>query len=517
MTKHNMTFSANAKTARVIYPLFYAVLFALLFAPSFQLMLKWWDKDDYNYCYFVPLLTGYLLWERRQALRLPSVPSWGGVVIVALGILFYLLGELGAHLYSVNLSSWVILVGLLWLHFGWHKLRGIFFPICFLLAMFPLPNAVNNTLTMKLKMVSSTLGVKILQVMGVTVFQEGNIIDIGFTKLQVVEACSGLRYLLPLIIVGLLLAAQHRCRLWQRSVLVLSAVPLSILINSLRITCIAWLYPVLGAGVVEGVWHDFIGWALFMASVGCLLGERWLLLKLAPVGFPQHVEVVVSKQPRAIRQLEVWPMALVALLMLGSTAIAVKNVNFHERVPLIRPMIEFPMVVQEWRGERSNLEQVYLDALKLSDYLLADYVNAQGKVVNLYVAYYESQNKDVASHSPDVCLSGSGWFFRESGTTSIPIAMEYSLAKVNRVFIEKNGERIVGYYWYPQRGRILANPFQLKWYTFWDALTKQRTDGALVRMLTTVQAGEQPAEAEARLQDFVRQLGPQLNSFLPGR
>jgi EpsI family protein len=184
---------------------------------------------------------------------------------------------------------------------------------------------------------------------------------------------------------------------------------------------------------------------------------------------------------------------------------------------MVKPMSEFPMTIGEWQGKTTPLEQMYLDALKLSDYLQADYVNGQGRAVSLYVAYNESQRKGQSSHSPATCLPGSGWIFKDSGTTNLPVGPGGEMAEVKRAFMEKNGVRMLVYYWFPQRGRVLTNLFQLKWFTFVDALTKQRTDGALVRLITTVHEREKPEDAEARLQGFVRQVGPQLNTYLPGK
>jgi len=511
-----MTDRTLSKVTTGIFSLLYGVLFVLLFFSNYQVMLQWWNSSDYNYCYIVPWVAGYLLWERHKSLQLPSVPSWVGMAPLIVGVLLYLLGELGGEFYSIYLSSWFMLLGLLWLHLGWCKLRAIAFPVCFLVAMFPFPNIINFPLSLHLKMISSTLGVKILQLTGVAVFQEGNIIDLGFTRLEVVEACSGLRYLFPLILVGIILAAQHRSRFWQRALLVLSAIPLSILINSLRIVSIVWLYPLLGASVIDGPWHDFIGWLIFMLSVAFLLGERWVLLKLAPVMASLPTRYTAYGQQPLRRPRIIWPMAMVALLMLAGTVTATRGINFREQVPLAKPMVDFPMTLGQWQGNRSSLEQIYLDTLNLSDYLLADYVNAQGQTVSLYVAYNESQRKGESSHSPAACLPGSGWVFMESGMARLPMGTGSTLVEVRRAFMEKTGVKMLVYYWFPQRGRVLTNIFQLKLYTFWDALTKQRTDGALVRLLTTVNAGEQPSAAEARLQDFARQMTPKLQTFLPG-
>jgi exosortase D (VPLPA-CTERM-specific) len=515
-----MTDQPVTAISRYILPVLYGALFVLLFTASYQVMLEWWKNPDYNYCSLVPLIAGYLLWERRQALRLPSVPSPAGVMVVALGIFLYLLGELGGEFYTIYFSSWVMLVGVLWLHFGWKKLRAIAFPVLMLMAMFPFPDMVNKTLTLGLKLLSSNIGVKILQFSGVSVFQEGNIIDLGFTRMEVVEACSGLRYFFPLILVAILLAAHQKARFWQRALLVLSAVPFSVVTNSLRIAAMGWLYPVLGNDIIEGFWHEFLGWFLFMLTIGLFIVEMRILLWLAPVKPETESEAPSSSRISTIRPeprlRPVLPFALVALIILGATGTAVRAINFREQLPLVRPMAEFPMTLGEWQGKTSQLEQEYLEALKLSDYLLADYANGKGQTVSLYVAYNESQRKGQSSHSPATCLPGSGWIFKDSGLVSIPAGPDGTMAEVKRAFMEKDGVRMLVYYWFPQRGRVLNNLFQLKWYTFVDALTKQRTDGALVRLITTAYDREQPEDTEARLQGFIREVGPQLNNFLPG-
>ena len=86
---------------------------------------------------------------------------------------------------------------------------------------------------------------------------------------------------------------------------------------------------------------------------------------------------------------------------------------------------------------------------------------------------------------------------------------------VNRAIMENRGQQQVSYFWFPARGRILTNAWEMKLYTFWDALTRQRTDGALVRVITPILAGERPEEAEERLQGFVRDVQPILDQFLP--
>lgn len=479
-------------------------------------MINWWNGEDYNYCYVVPLVVAYLLWERRAVLRaVASRPSWWGLLPLGLGALLYLLGELGGEFYTLYLSSWWLAVGLLWLHLGWRKLRLMAFPLLLSIAMFPFPNIINNNLSLKLKLISSALGVKMLQLSGMTAFREGNVIDLGFTRLQVVDACSGLRYLLPLLILGLLLAYYFRAPFWKRALLVLSTLPLTIVVNSFRIASVGMLFPVFGPRVAEGFFHDFSGWLIFMVSLGILLGEMWLLKRL-PGGTLEPAkeagDVTVAADPVPLP----WARAGAGLLLLVGLLIVMRTVDFRERVPLARPLLDFPQTIGQWQGSRSAMDPAALKSLKLTDYLLADFSNSRGETVSLYVAYNASQRKGESSHSPASCLPGSGWVFDESGPASLPLGPAGAASRVNRAFMQKSGERLLVYYWFPQRGRILTSMGQLKLYAFWDALTRRRTDGALVRLITPVASSELPAEAERRLNDFARQAVPVLNSFLPG-
>lgn len=512
-----MTDQPVATPLRYIIPILYASLFVVLFYSSYVEMLNWWDSSDYNYCYLVPLIAAYLFWERRHVLQLKSFPSLSGFFVVLFGIFVYIVGELGGHLFSVHISSWIIFAGLIWMHFGWDKMRAISFPICILLAMFPLPSIVNTAITSKLKLLSSDLGAMILRMSGVAVFQDGNVIDLGFTRMELVDACSGLRYFFPLLIVAILVAALHRAKFWQRILLVLSAAPVSVLSNALRIAGMGWLYPVMGGRILDGFWHELFGWSLFMLTIFILLAELRLLLLLAPMGPAHPADARLSSAGKTQRPRPLWPLALAALGLLMATAGIGCMIDFREQTPLAKPMSQFPMVIEEWRGMTTPLEKIYLDQLNLSDYLQANYVNGKNQSVGVYVGYYASQTKGVSSHSPEVCLPGSGWVFEDAGAAQVPVGPSESMTEVRRVVMDKDGVQMLMYYWYAQRGRVLNNPFQLKWFNFVDALTKQRTDGALVRFITVVYKNETLDDAEARLQGFVSQIGPVLNAYIPGK
>ena len=168
--------------------------YAVLLGGVYFSTLSWlitgdWSREDYSYCILIPFVVLYLVWEKRQdLLRIPSAASWSGVIPLCLGVIFFWLGELGGEMFTLYVSFWLVILGLCWMHLGWKKLKTILFALVFSLAMFPLPHFIYNKISVQLKLVSSQLGVAMMQAYGMSAYREGNVIDLGFTQLQVVDA-----------------------------------------------------------------------------------------------------------------------------------------------------------------------------------------------------------------------------------------------------------------------------------------------------------------------------------------
>lgn len=502
--------------------LVYLFLFAGVYYSTFEwLVTKDWVREDYSSSFMVPLIVIYLLWELRTRIaETPSGYSWWGVPVIAAGLALFWLGELSGEFFSQYLSSWFVLVGICLLHLGWRRIKIMAFPLLFLLGAFPLPNAVNSQLTLKLKLISSQIGVEMMRLYGLSAFRDGNVIDVGFTRLQVVDACSGLRYFVPLMMLALLLAYYFRGALWKKAFLVGSAVPVSVFTNSLRIASVGILYQFFGPVVAEGFFHDFSGWFIFMASLGMLLAEMWLLRRFMPEAAEAAGERLPQEHPvpacNPHRTRLITAHFVAAVLLLGTTLGFSHMVEFREYVPVNRPLDEFPLGMGEWNGTRTTMGQEFIDVLKFDSYLMVDYADPKGRQVSFYTAYYGSQRKGGSIHSPATCLPGSGWVFEESGAVEMPFTDSAGRPmKVSRAIMKKGDVQELTYYWFPMRGRNLTSLHEMKLFNFWDALTRQRTDGALVRLITPVYGGEGVAGAEVRLQQFTRMIVPELAHFLP--
>jgi exosortase D (VPLPA-CTERM-specific) len=510
----------------------YGLLFLGIYYSAFSwLVIHDWEKEAYSYCWLIPPVVLFLIWLKRDELAsVPSEPSWAGLLPFGVGIVFFWLGELGGEYFTMYVSSWLILVGLCLLHMGWQKLKFIGFALFFILTMFPVPDFINTRIMLQLRLISSKLGVVIIQLFGLPATRQGNIIDLGFAQLQVVDACSGLNSLISLVVLCLLLVYFFKDHIWKRAVLLVSSIPLAILTNSIRIAMTAILYKYFGADVAEGFFHTFSGLLVFAICIPVLVIEMKILKKLPPVQSkttckPKETEAAASdnnpgNQNKAVSKPGVLlqPMFVVVVILLGATLAISHTVDFREKIPVKKNLDQFPLKVKEWTADRHlTMAQSIIDRLDLSEYVITNYQNRSGKKINFYVAYYESQRKGESIHSPATCLPGSGWTFDQSGTVKITGLKDYDGSiEVNRAVMQSGRKTQITYYWFSQRGRILTNAYQLKIFNFWDALTRQRTDGALVRLITKVYKDEKLENAEERLQNFVRDIVPVLEEYLPG-
>ena len=162
-----------------------------------------------------------------------------------------------------------------------------------------------------------------------------------------------------------------------------------------------------------------------------------------------------------------------------------------------------------------SLERQYVDVLRFDDYLLADFKAPASGSVNLYVAYYRSQKKGQSAHSPKTCLPGGGW--EMSSMTEVPVESGVTgrAFHANRVLIQKGDARQVVLYWFKQRERLLTDEYLVKVWLLWDALTRQRSDGALIRLVAPLLPGEDEQTADQRLQQFAALVEPMVEAYVP--
>jgi len=513
--------------------IYWVVLAASLLSLGFiyfdglQLMERWWQtREEYGHGYIIPFIALFLIWQKSDQLeKIKFNGSWLGVALTIFGLFLYYAGELSS-LYTIIQYGFVVAVfGVALSLMGREGFKIILVPLIMLFFMIPLPNFIFNNLSSQLQLISSEIGVAVIRMFDISVFLEGNVIDLGVYKLQVVEACSGLNYLFPLMTLAFISANFFTGAFWKKSIIFLSSIPITILMNSFRIGAIGVTVEYWGPEMAEGFLHDFEGWVVFMACIAILIAEMWVLAHLGkdklplreafgldfPEPTPEDAEVTYRKIPKPFYA------SLTIILLVAISVFAIPEQVEVE--PERKQYTEFPLELDGWQGKTGYLESDILDVLKLTDYLMSDYRNIEdGGVINFYSAYYASQKKGASAHSPRSCIPGGGWRITSLQNHTINNTVIDGVPfVVNRLVIEKDESKQLVYYWFQQRGRIVTNEYLMKWYLFLDSMNLHRTDGALMRLTTVLKPGQDLSIADKRLEDFSRKIAPLIPQYVPGK
>jgi len=247
----------------------------LLYAPVVKLLVwQWYNDPDYGHGFLVPLLSAYLIWARRdhlrQIVRRPS--AWGmAVVLGSMGFLF--LGSLGAENSLSRLSILGTICGLIVYFAGWAMLRALTFPLAFLLFAIPFPAVVYNEIVFPLQFLASKFATRVLEMLGLfPVMREGNVLVLPQMRLEVVEACSGIRSLMSLLALAAGYGYVVERSVAVRWLLVIAMVPLAIVSNGTRVMITAIMAHYIGPEAAQGFMHEFSGWVIFVVATILFLG-----------------------------------------------------------------------------------------------------------------------------------------------------------------------------------------------------------------------------------------------------
>jgi exosortase D (VPLPA-CTERM-specific) len=498
----------------------------VFFSAGLDALLRAWQKPEYSHGPLIPVLS--LLLFLRQLKEVPvnfgSVPDrWPGVAVMLGAVAFGLLGNLSGIddvvAYAMILWIW----GVLLTSFGW-KVGLLFWPpVLHLVYMLPLPDTFYYKLSNYLQLVSSELGVDILRLLGVPVFLEGNIIDLGVLKLHVAEACSGLRYLFPILSFSYIFAVLYQGPMWHKAVLLISAAPITVLMNSVRIAIAGIIVENYGVSHLEGFTHFFEGWVIFLACVLLLFALAWvmLLLRRDKMGLVEALDLdTTGLGTQAARLQLVRPSSA---LIAGAALMVASAAAWHlapERELDMAPrenFYYFPDRLGEWQsGPQEFFDDRIERRLGADDYHHVQLTSPDFVApVGLFTAWYADQSQG-GIHSPEVCLPGGGWEIAWIERTDM--AAEFGTPEafpINRVIIQKGQARMMVYYWFDQPGRRAAWDLGAKLWLLWSGITTGRRDGAIVRLTTPMADGESEEAAAARLTSAARAVLEPIPRFIP--
>ena len=499
------------------------ILLIFSFHRGILFLFDRWTVAEYSHAWIIPPLAALIAIDRLN--RAPVAPGGNvlGIPLVVFGYILLLVGELAGMYLIVSYGLLFAAVGMTWTAVGTAGIWRIRAALLYLLFALPIPDSLYSSLSLQMQLWSSEFGVFLMRLVGVSVFLQGNMIDLGAFKLEVEEACNGLRYLFPLVSFGFLAAILMQDRFWKRAVLLVSTLPITVVVNSLRIAMIGVLVDNYGIEMAQGAHHLIEGFVIFAICVVILLAEVWILLRIGTRGTFAPFDLLSPDLNRlsAVMARHKTNIVRTTVGVVAAATIAVVVVapqSNEERAPDRLSLDLFPMRIDDWAGRANELESVYVNILRMTEYLLADYRSAeQAAGVNLFVAYYDSQRAGIAPHSPQHCIPGDGWEIVSFDNREMPqgVVEAGGPTTVNRALITRHGIDQVVYYWFDQRGRQLTSAHALKFFVLWDVLSRGRSDGALVRLISPIRPGETADDAEGRLIAFMEDTVPAFPQYLP--
>jgi exosortase D (VPLPA-CTERM-specific) len=500
-----------------------AIISLWLYGPTLRhLVVQWWIDPNFSHGFFVPLFSAFVIWQERDRLaRIPTRPSWSGLIVLVAGLSVLIIGRLGAELFLDRSSMLLVLAGVVILFAGWNLFRAVLFPWAFLLMMIPIPVLVLNQITFPLQLLASQVAAAVLPVFGVPVLREGNVINLAAMPLEVAEACSGIRSLMSLVALAIIYGYLLEKRSWVRWVLALAAVPITVVANDVRIIGTGLLVQYWDPQMAEGYFHSSWGLLTFLISLLMFYALHQLIRFVFPEKHSDPSSTADSALTTAAIAVGSSPanrsvtrFILASLLVAGTAALLQARAGSEVFPPRLE-LKQFPEQIGEWTGQDVPLGKDVLDILRPSDYLLRVYQSsAKTPYIDLFIPYYRSQRAGEAPHSPQHCLPGSGWtpVENEHITLTIPGHVPFP---VNRYLITKGDARQLVLYWFWAHDRGVASEYWAKYYLVKDAIRMNRSDGSLVRVTTPMYPGETADAAQQRLLPFITDVVPLLNTYIP--
>jgi exosortase len=265
------TLSVTSRYAWLPYAGIALLLVVLYHRVAVKLVYDWYTIPDYSHGFLVPFFAAFLVWDKRKILKTtPIEQTWSGLALIVFSIMVLILGVYGVELFTARMSFILLLTGLIATFFGWAMVRALRFPLLVLVLAIPFPAILFNRITFPLQLLASRIASDILPLLGVPTLHEGNVIELPIMKLEVAEACSGIRSLMSLFTLAVFYGYFLEKTTKRRVILALASIPIAVTANVARIVgtglCVQYWDP----DKALGFFHEFSGWVMFVVSLACL-------------------------------------------------------------------------------------------------------------------------------------------------------------------------------------------------------------------------------------------------------
>jgi EpsI family protein len=471
----------------------------------------WWTDEETSYGLLVPLISIYLIWQKRKQLVWTGSALGLGSGLISLAGILLMAGTFGAVAVLGPLSLIVMAAGLVLCLWGWKGARALAFPLGYLFFMLPLFDWLVSLVNRRFQLMTATMSAWFLQLVGFHVWVDREFIVLpDLITLKIASACSGVRYLIAIVVIGLPVAYLRLKSWWGRLTLIEVAVIIGTVANWVRVAMLA-IWAHLGGEINHEPFHTFEGLFVAVAGYGTLLLGAALISKVeksvgAAANFNSIADSEVVDEPSPgipEKRPSYRAQAITAFLL--SLIVAAAWVPHRGPVQTKRNLMELPSSIGEWVEESPAPEAPLITVWRADQQILKVYRDREGIRIRLFVAYFETQceGKEVVNS----LLTPLSQPLRR-----MELAGEAGRLSLNQSAVkDRAGQEYRLVFWYDLNGRMITSKLRAKIATIWDALVRARTNGALV-IVYSEGSGSQAAGQEAR---FVKDVIQVLRQFLP--
>ena len=475
-----------------------------LFWPTAWSMIDTWGRSEtFTHGFLVLPITLWLVWHRRHHV-VAVVPSfsWLGLAAFLAAALGWLAGDLADALVVAQLGLVGMLVGGIWATLGNQAAKQLVFALAFLFFAVP----VGEALVPPLMEFTASFTVGLLRLTGIPVYREGLFFSIPSGNWSVVEACSGIRYVIASVTLGVLYAYLAYQSLWRRLAFILASALVPVVANGLRAYIIVMIGHLSDMKLATGVDHLIYGWVFFGVVMLAVfsIGAIWREPEIAPPA-PAPGAVIATHQ-LGVMSAAVAVVVAAILLRLGADRIA-------EHQSVVHAPTALPQTIGDW-VETGVRPWSWSPSLLPAELRTATAYRRGSMTITLDVAHFVQQRQDaevINSQNQVVSAKDASWRVVDQGAARFETAEGPLDADVLRV---RGPQSLAVWRWYRIGSRYTNNPYVAKLYQAVDRLTLSRTDGAIVLVAAPLDAQERPPEAEVRA--FVHDLLPALSETLDG-
>jgi exosortase len=257
-------------------PIMWIVLCGTFFAAFFPVMAGltkiWSQSAEYSYGFAIIPLAAYIIWQKKEYLRRSQIcGAWSGLLVAAGSLIAYLIANKGEMQTLASVSMVIFLWGVVIFLFGYTIFRISLFPLMIVFFMIPVPSQIISVLTVPLQLIVTSASVWLASMIGIPIIHEGNIIIMSLGTFEVVQACSGLRSIMTMLILGLLMGYLMLQSNILRGILLTLAIPIAVVVNILRVFTLIAIFHYLAVDLSKGASHTVLGLSVFGIAFGLFL------------------------------------------------------------------------------------------------------------------------------------------------------------------------------------------------------------------------------------------------------